>query len=53
MVIHEYPHRDQIAEIFKNMESGNYPAVFERVASDVDWTVMGESGGSGQEMRAH
>ena len=37
----QYPTRDEIRDIFKNMETGNYSKTFERVSPDVDWTVMG------------
>jgi ketosteroid isomerase-like protein len=30
-----------VLEIFKGLESGDGAAFFERVADDVDWTVMG------------
>ena len=36
-----YPSREEITAIFKNMETGNYPATFERISPEVDWTVMG------------
>ncbi len=36
-----YPTQEEITSIFKNMESGNYGAMFERVSPNVDWTVMG------------
>ena len=32
---------DSVREIFKGLENGNGAAFFERVADDVDWTVMG------------
>jgi uncharacterized protein len=32
---------DRIREIFKGLENGDGAAFFERVADDVDWTVMG------------
>jgi hypothetical protein len=37
------PSRAEIEAIFKNMETGNYAAVFEHVSPDVDWTVMGKN----------
>ena len=36
-----YPTREEIRDIFKNMETGNYSKVFEHVSDNVDWTVMG------------
>lgn len=36
-----YPTSSEIEAIFKNMETGNYGATFERVSPNVDWTVMG------------
>ena len=32
---------DSVREIFKGLENGDGAAFFERVADDVDWTVMG------------
>jgi ketosteroid isomerase-like protein len=32
---------DRVREIFKGLESGDGAAFFDRVADDVDWTVMG------------
>jgi hypothetical protein len=32
---------DRVREIFKGLENGDGDAFFERVADDVDWTVMG------------
>ena len=32
---------DRVREIFKGLEKGDGAAFFERVADDVDWTVMG------------
>ena len=32
---------DRVREIFKGLENGDGAAFFERVADDVDWTVMG------------
>jgi len=32
---------ESVREIFKGLENGNGAAFFERVADDVDWTVMG------------
>ena len=31
---------DRVREIFKGLENGDGAAFFERVADDVDWTVM-------------
>lgn len=41
MAATKYPSREEITALFKNMETGNYPAMFSRVSKDVDWTVMG------------
>jgi len=41
MASSKYPSTEEIKQIFQNMETGNYEEVFKRVASDVDWTVMG------------
>ena len=35
------PSRSEIEALFKNMETGNFSAFFERVNPNVDWTVMG------------
>jgi ketosteroid isomerase-like protein len=32
---------ESVREIFKGLENGDGAAFFERVADDVDWTVMG------------
>jgi uncharacterized protein len=32
---------DYVLETFKGLENGDGAAFFERVADDVDWTVMG------------
>lgn len=37
----KYPTRDEIATLFRNMETGNYATLFERISPNVDWTVMG------------
>ncbi|KAK5117465.1 hypothetical protein LTR85_008850 [Meristemomyces frigidus] len=37
----KYPSREEIAALFGNMETGDYPALFERISPNVDWTVMG------------
>ena len=36
-----YPTREEITSLFKNMETGNYGKMFERISTNVDWTVMG------------
>jgi len=38
----KYPSRAEIEKLFKNMETDNQSAVFDRVSPNVDWTVMGE-----------
>lgn len=36
-----YPSRDEITNIFKHMETGEYAKTFEHISPNVDWTVMG------------
>ena len=43
-----YPTRSEIEAIFKNMETGNYAATFERISPNVDWTVIGTHPYAGQ-----
>ncbi|KAI9800039.1 MAG: hypothetical protein M1833_003568 [Piccolia ochrophora] len=36
-----YPDKSRIRSIFSALETGQFGAMFEHVADDVDWTVMG------------
>jgi ketosteroid isomerase-like protein len=37
----KYPSREDIASIFRHLETGDSAETFKRVSPDVDWTVMG------------
>jgi ketosteroid isomerase-like protein len=36
-----YPSKEEVASIFKNVETGNFPEFMKYVSPNVDWTVMG------------